>query len=593
MWINTVLRPSCLGLLGVLLASSPAAIAESGQYRSKVLLSPTGEMAKGAGLSIEELEQQIDAIDQPYAKSSAGRHLARHYVERGEYAKAIEYYETALAAQGLADIANREMLRELAQVHLLSKNYWAAANTLERVLAIDLVATVADFLLLARAQYKLDQYVPMVATLDSIKEKNLTLSTEQLHQALALYYGVGAYAQSEDILKQLLIQEPDNPKNWHLLVSVYLQGGKQREALDSLVLARRKFVPFSERDILLLANLQAATKNPLGAAQTLSRALAEREIESNGEHYRKLFEFWLQAREKSRAQLALAQAAQLTGDTELYLYLAQLQMDQKAWPEMNRTVLTACESQIDDRFVSRANLLLGISQLKLGDERAARRSFINASLIGGASEQAAQWLAFMKAEPATREEARIIVGACYGEEDKHRKTLASIAPAAGEIEVKKTQTPAEEFPDFEAALVRKTVPAMRLFYTVTRQGIDGALANLESSVKRLNIALLKARGEAKGPLHFIFSTAGDGFDSIKIALPVKGLPVAKGKFKSGRASSFNCASHLYMGKLNELPDVLKKLATMLESRGERLSGEVRIIVRGSKDSGIEIQLGLL
>ena len=72
--------------------------AEQGQYRSKVLLSPDGEMNRGAELSIEELEQQIKAIDQPYAKSSAGRHLARHYVEQGEYDKAIEYYQTALAA---------------------------------------------------------------------------------------------------------------------------------------------------------------------------------------------------------------------------------------------------------------------------------------------------------------------------------------------------------------------------------------------------------------------------------------------------------------------------------------------------------------
>ena len=38
-------------------------------------------MDKGAELSIEELEKQIGSIQQPYAKSSAGRHLARHYVE--------------------------------------------------------------------------------------------------------------------------------------------------------------------------------------------------------------------------------------------------------------------------------------------------------------------------------------------------------------------------------------------------------------------------------------------------------------------------------------------------------------------------------
>jgi len=338
----------------------------------------------------------------------------------------------------------------------------------------------------------------------------------------------------------------------------------------------------------LLADLQAVTQNPYGAAETLSGALATREIDITGEHYRKLFEFWLQARENTRAQKALEQAAQLTGDTQLYLYLAQLQMEQQAWPAMNKTVLAACEQQLDDSFVSRANLLLGVSQLKLGDESAARRSFINASLIGGASEQAAQWLAFMKAEPATREEARIIVGACYGEEDKRRKTQASVAPT-----IESKRMPATGTTVLEVAIETKTIPAMRLFYTLSKQSLGSVLENLEPSARRLNIALLKARGEAEGPLHLIFSAVGSEFENIQIALPVKGLPMAKGRFKSGRVSSFTCASRLYSGELSGLADVLTNFARALENQGEHLSGEVRIIVHGLKGSGIEIQLGLL
>ncbi len=66
----------------MLMCFSQAGLAEQqGQYRSKVLITPGGEMDKGAELSIEELEKQISSIQQPYAKSSAGRHLARHYVE--------------------------------------------------------------------------------------------------------------------------------------------------------------------------------------------------------------------------------------------------------------------------------------------------------------------------------------------------------------------------------------------------------------------------------------------------------------------------------------------------------------------------------
>ena len=105
-----------------------------------------------------------------------------------------------------------------------------------------------------------------------------------------------------------------------------MQQNKKRQALDQLALAWEKSVPFTERDILLLVDLQAANQNPYGAADMLSTALAENKLEASGANYRKLFEFWFQAREQGRARKALQRAAQLSGDTDLYLYLAQLQI---------------------------------------------------------------------------------------------------------------------------------------------------------------------------------------------------------------------------------------------------------------------------
>ena len=124
--------------------------------------------------------------------------------------------------------------------------------------------------------------------------------------------------------------EPDNPANWHQLAAVYLQQGKRKEALDQLTLAWDKLVPFREQDIMLLADLQAVNNNPYGAAVILERALSDKSLQANGLNYRKLFQFWLQAREQERASAALVQAARLSGDIELYLYLAQLQMEQQA-----------------------------------------------------------------------------------------------------------------------------------------------------------------------------------------------------------------------------------------------------------------------
>lgn len=585
-----------LALLLMAVMIPAVVLAEGGQYRSKVLLSPVGEMEENAGMSIEELEAQINSIEQPYAKSSAGRHLARHYVEQGDYNKALEYYQAALAAEGLSDIANREMLREVAQVQLLMEDYAAAVKTLETVLHIDLVPEATDYLLLAQSHYRQGAYVGSVAALDRLQEQKLTLSVAQTRQALALYYRAGAYAQCEGLLLQLLELEPENPENWHLLVSVYQQQNKKHAALNTLVLAKEKGVPFSEKDILLLADLHTVNENPYRAAEILSGALAAQEVEASGNNYRKLFELWFQAREKDKAREALARAARLTGDTQLYLYLAQLQMDDQSWQAMHKTMLAACTTQLEDRYVSRANLLLGVSQLKLGDDGGARRSFINATLIGGATEQAGQWLDFMHAEPATKDELRRIVGACYGAEDKH-VAAATVAEQSSGINADNDSDPAtaSDAPPVES-LGTKTVPAMQLYYIESKLPIAEVAGELKSIATRMNMALVRAQGSIDGPLHVISEHPPAEGKKLQIAFPVRGLPAGRGQYKTRRSQSFKCVYLSFHGPGSALSGTWKAFAQSALAQGYALTGQSRMLVNaGVIEAGavnVELQLGI-
>ncbi len=582
-----------VGLLLVVLLAPPLTLAESGQYRSKVLLSPVGEMEKNAGISIEELEQQIDSIEQAYAKSSAGRHLARHYVNQGDYDKALAYYQTALVAEGLSGIANREMLREVAQLQLLMEDYTAAVKTLGSVLRIDLVSEARDYLLLAQSHYRLGAYVGVVAALDRLQEQELTMTAAQTHQALALYYRAGAYAQCEGLLLQLLKMEPENPKNWHLLVSVYLQQNKKRAALDRLVLAREKAVPFSEQDILLLADLHTVNANPYRAAEILSGALAVEDVEASGNNYRKLFELWFQAHEKGRAQEALGRAARLTGDTLLYLYLAQLQMDGQSWQAMHNTMLAACSVQLEDRYVSRANLLLGVSQLKLGDDSGARRSFINATLIGGATEQAGQWLVFMQAEPASKDEIRRIVGACYGTEDK-RAAVASMSEAP-DVDAQGEPDATNDAPVGDI-LLTKTVPAMQLYYMESKLPMAQLADKLKTIAMRMNIALVRAQGTVDGPLHVIANRSASGEKSLQVAFPVRGLPSGRGQYKTRRSQGFVCVYLSFSGPGSELADAWAGFAQSALAQGYTMTGQSRMLLNtgGTEPDtmNVELQLGV-
>lgn len=591
------MRSGLIAILGVVFLSamllSAVGRAEEGQYRSRIMLTPDDEWSKGAELSIEELEKQLGSIEEAYARSSAGRHLARHYVERKEYDKAIDFYRQALAAEGLSDVANREMLRELAQVYLLSKDYSAAAQALQQALAIKLEPDVADFLLLARAQHQLGKYLEVVATLDRMRGMGVALSAAQMQQALALYYRAGAYTQCEVLLARLLELQPDDPQLWHMLASVYLQQNKKKQALDQLVLAREKRVPFAERDILLLANLQAANNNPYGAAELLEQALSLHEVPESGANYRKLFEFWLQAKEQENARKALQQAARMSGDTELYLYLAQLQMEDEDFKTMHQTMLAACAKQLPDQYVGRANLLLGVSQLKLGDAAGARRSFINATLVGGVNAQAGQWLQFMQAEPATPAEVRRIVGICYGARDKRQDFDHTVA-------VRDTSRAAEASDGAAAsgAFEVKTVSAMRLFYLQYNRPLAELMASLRGTLISMNVSLVKAGGSADGPVQVIFfadtqqSQAGL---SLQLGLPARGSPTASGKFRVRTTEPFKCAYQPFEGSGEALRTALASLAESVRAADHELTGESRIVIPQRDNSGafsVELQLGI-
>jgi len=595
MWTDSQLhraalwRRCCLWLLLVL---PLLAGAQEGQYRSKIRIDPTAGLGQDSGLSIGDLEKQIDSIAEPYAKSSAGRHLARHYVEEGDYDKAVEYYRTALSANGLSDIANREMLRELAQVYLHKKDYNAAAATLERALRIKLAPEPTDYLLLAQAYYRLGLLAKVVAALDPIDQQGLSLSLTQKRQALALYYQAGAYPQCERILRQLLEVEPDNPDNWHQLASVLLQQGKRKQALDQLTLARDKAVPFEERDLLLLADLQAVNGNPYGAALTLEQALSGKRVTANGTTYRKLFQFWLQARERDRAAAALVKAAQLSGDIELYLYLAQLQMEQAAWRPMYQTMVAACSKSLQARYVGRANLLLGISQLKLGEAAAARRSFINATLIGGVGAQAGQWLDFMAAVPATAREAGGIVGICAGADDTRMspgELAAAVAKPSGGGSPNRLDAETEPV----AAVETKTVAPRKFFYLDYHKPLAELAGEARSLALAMGVALVKSGGSIDGPLQVVASGAGQE-TALQLGFPIRGPARAGGKYRLRTLEEFKCAYLVHDGEGESLATLWSEFLSRVQDSGLETTDERRLLFNQNRGEGgnLELQVGI-
>lgn len=566
------------------LLCASAVAQQSGPYRSRILLDPLGELERGSEFSIDELEREIASISDPYARSSATRHLARHYVQQGDYAAAAAWYRDALAAGGLADVANRELMRELARVHMLAEDFPAAAEALEQALALDLVPVAGDLLLRAQVAYHQGDYLAVVTALDRIAAAGLVLDMAQRRQALALYYSAGAYAQCETLLEQLLTMDPAEAAYWHQLASVYLQQDKRQQALDQLVLARENRIPFTVADMTLLVDLLAVNGNPYGAALILEGAMAAGEMPGDAANQRKLFELWFQARERDRARQALSKAAAMSDDTELYLYLAQLHMEDQRWPQMQAVMLDACDDRLAEPHVSRANLLLGISLLKQNHRAAARRQFINATLVGGAHQQAVQWLKAMDAaEPDTKELLRV-QGPCVGEHGRQVALRLEGSDEQGpEVAVEGAGAAATPSP----ALQVVTADSQRFFYAEQRGSLEEVVPVLRNLALRLSTSLVRAGGTRDGPLQVL----SDGSGVHKIGFPVRGSVQASGRYRVLVDAPFTHTA-LALDTRGDMAVQVEGLLDTVRESGLTPSGRFRLVLRGFDSGDVELQVGV-
>ena len=365
-----MMRNFCLAM--VLFLVSATALAQE-QYRSRMYIDLDQAATENVSMSVGELEKKIDGMQDDFTRASAAKFLAEHYAGQKDYNKAAEYLETSLKNPAATDESKRELLGQLARVYLLQKNYDKAAAAMQRYVAVKAADNADIYLLLAQIQYKRKQYVESAAALDKAFALQKNPGKDLLQSALAVYYSIGNFERAAQVMQQLVAQDFNNAELWQQWVSLYLKGGKHGQALDVMALAWEKGIPFRDQDIMLLTDLYAINKIPGRGARVLEEAIATGRIKADSKINDRLFRLWLQAGEREKAQTALEKAASTGKDTELQLHLAQMMMEKEQWQPMQEMVLQACDGALPERLVARANLLLGVSQLKLGDSELARR----------------------------------------------------------------------------------------------------------------------------------------------------------------------------------------------------------------------------
>jgi tetratricopeptide (TPR) repeat protein len=394
------------------------------QYQSNELLESKGQ-SKQTVKSILELEAELIGLSDAYSKDSTARYLARHYAQQNNEKsvnKAIEYYRLSLAGDGLSIYAQQATTLELLGLFFQHKLYQDFSEGFDHYIALKGQPTPGLNIKAMLSYYYLKQNKKTLK-LAKILFKNyddrlIKLQLSDLNQILFIFYNLGDFVTSAKVQQSIVLLDPLSVEQWLRLSKLYIKNNKADQAAEILLLMTQKGLLLEQDDLLLMADLIHNTGNAFIAARLMQQLLDEFRVDHNLDNFDRLFKYWYLAQETDKAALALKSSLKYDDSIKRYLDLAEVYYQQQDWVNMNATIKQGCFFDIAREHTGRANLLLGISELKLNNHGQAIKAFYNATMISGKVEEAIAYLNYLKADIKDMRRYERISGVCEPQAQK-------------------------------------------------------------------------------------------------------------------------------------------------------------------------------
>jgi tetratricopeptide (TPR) repeat protein len=260
-------------------------------------------------------------------------------------------------------------------------------------------------MLQGQAYFQMGQYekalVPIKTAIDMNREQGRVPKENWLLLLRVIYFEQKEYALMVDVVKELIRYYP---KDTYIvtLAGVYSELGDTKKQLALTEVLYEKGMLNTASHITNLANLYLLHGLPYKAATLLDKEIKSNIVEANERNLRLVSQAWYQAREDEKSIPPLERAAELSGDGELYIRLAQAHLNLENWPE----AAAAVEKGLKRGGLKRsdqANIMLGMALFNQQRLDQARRAFQRAAADSRSQRTATQWIAYVDSEIKRRE----------------------------------------------------------------------------------------------------------------------------------------------------------------------------------------------
>jgi tetratricopeptide (TPR) repeat protein len=360
------------------------------------------EYAK-AQVEIDELKTKKGLSD--YERAQIYNISAYSYYLQERYAEAIRAYDEVLAQPDLPEALLMSTLKTKAQLHFTQEEYDKALIVIRQLIA-QLEEPAADVLMLeGQALFQLQRYdealVPIKTAIDMYRAQGQIPKENWLLLLRVIYFEKKDYANMTEVVKELIAYYP---KDTYILTlaGIYSELGDTKKQLALVEALYEQGLLHSASHITNLANLYMLHGVPYKAAVVLEREMAAGMVKADERNLRLLSQAWYGAREDEKSIPPLERAAELTQDPELYVRIAQSQINLENWKEAAEAIQKGIRLGGLKR-ADQANIMLGMALFNSKRLEQARKAFENAANDNRSKRMANQWIAFVDSEIQRRD----------------------------------------------------------------------------------------------------------------------------------------------------------------------------------------------
>ena len=213
---------------------------------------------------------------------------------------------------------------------------------------------------------------------------------------LAIHIEANRYREGADVLRRMLAIWPERPRLWDMLASINLELGKDREALDVMMVAYNSGFLDEESKILPVVQLNMLLEIPHVAGSILETELANGNVEENKKNLDMLLSAWIDAREYDKAVAVIDKLGAMTGDGKYFMQKASIHNELGNWEQAATAARQAIDAGVEDP--TDAHMLAGTAYTEMERYRDAIGAFRSAKQSGDAKQRANadSWIAFVE-----------------------------------------------------------------------------------------------------------------------------------------------------------------------------------------------------